>query len=204
VCEEALVVEALRRDVEQLQRTVSQALGDGARLSCIEARVQSRCGGAVPIHEVDLVLHQRDERRDDDGHAVEHERGQLVAEALAAAGGENGERRAAVEQRVDDLTLAWTERGEPEAFAEGLEGVHRRDATGRAARRYRPNGRFYVAGVMGVSLPERCFQNAATPRTLTTASAIALLFGRFASMSIDGTAFLALPLRRVLAPIHAR
>ena len=64
------------------------------------------------MQEVDLVLHQRDERRDDQRDAVEHERGELVAQALARAGGEDRQDGAAGEQAVDDGLLA---------FAEGVE-----------------------------------------------------------------------------------
>jgi len=46
------------------------------------------------LHQVvDLVLHQRLQRRDDDGEQarapVVHQRGQLVADRLAAAGGQH-------------------------------------------------------------------------------------------------------------------
>src|SRR5947207_268250 len=63
---------------------------------------------------------------------------------------------------------------------------------------------FYVEGVIGVSEPERRFQNVATPRALTTRRAIALLFGRFVSVSIVGTASFAFRFMIVFAPIHAR
>ena len=108
--QEALVVEALRRDVEQLQLTAAQTVGDCAHLDGVEARVEPRRVDALPREEVDLVLHQRDQRRDDDRHAVEQQRRELVAEALARPGREDGERRAAGEERVDDLLLARAER----------------------------------------------------------------------------------------------
>ena len=89
--EEALVVEALRRDVEQLQAAGAQAVRDGADLGLVEAGVEP-CGvDALACEQVDLVLHQRDQRRDDDGYAVEEERWELVAEALACACWEHGE-----------------------------------------------------------------------------------------------------------------
>jgi len=71
LCEEPLVVEALRRDVEQLQAPGAEALGDAANLVGAEARVEPRGVDSATGEEVDLVLHQRDQRRDDDGDAVE-------------------------------------------------------------------------------------------------------------------------------------
>ena len=67
---------------------------------------------------VDLILHQRDERRDDDGHTVEQERRQLVAEALAEPGREHRQRAAARKQRLDHLGLPRAKRTQAEALGE--------------------------------------------------------------------------------------
>ena len=95
-------------------------------------------GTPSACERVDLILHQRDQRRDDDRHAVEHQRGQLVAEALARSRRKHGERAAAREQRLDHLGLARAEAGEPEAIAEqALRGVERRHG-GLCAHHARP------------------------------------------------------------------
>ena len=60
---------------------------------------------AVGEH-VELIFHQRDERRDDDGRAGQQHRGQLIAQRLAGAGRQNGERVFAVQHAPDDLFLA--------------------------------------------------------------------------------------------------
>ncbi len=116
--QEALVREPLGRDVEQLQLAGQQPILDRLRLLERERRVEPRGGDAARRQRVDLILHQRDERRHDEAGAVEHDRGQLVAEALAAAGREDRERRAPGEQRRDDLPLAGTVVGEPEDVAQ--------------------------------------------------------------------------------------
>ena len=67
--------------------------------------------------EVDLVLHQRDQRRDDQRHAVEQQRRQLVAERLAAAGREHRQRAAPGQQRLDHLGLAGPEASKPKRSA---------------------------------------------------------------------------------------
>ena len=78
-----------------------------ARCSAASRLESSRAASIpLPLQEVDLILHQRDQRRDDDRHPVEQQRRQLVAEALAAAGREDGERRPPGEERLDDLLLA--------------------------------------------------------------------------------------------------
>ena len=77
-----------------------------------------------------LVAHERDQRRDDDGQIVSGQRRQLVAEALAAAGGHHDERVAPLERRDDRLALAGPEGGEPEQREQRLGG----DVAGGARR----------------------------------------------------------------------
>ena len=120
--EEALVVEPLGGDVEELQAAGAEAVGDVARLGVLEARVEPRRVDALADEGVDLILHQRDQRRDDDRDAVEQQRRQLVAEALAGAGREHRERRAAGEQRLDDALLTGPEGVEAEPGLEHLAG----------------------------------------------------------------------------------
>ena len=122
--QEALVGEALGRDVEQLQ--LARRAADPARRASRRARATSRAAPpATPRsgQRVDLILHERDQRRDDETGALEHDRGQLVAEALAAAGREHRERGAPGEQRLDDLALPGPVVGEPEDVAKGLVGA---------------------------------------------------------------------------------
>ena len=69
--DEALVVEPLRRDVENLHAAVPEPLRDVARLLGAQARVEARRPDALTDEGVDLVLHERDQRRDDDRDAVE-------------------------------------------------------------------------------------------------------------------------------------
>ena len=71
---------------------------------------------------VDLVLHQGDERGDDDGRAFHHQGGQLVAQGLAAARGHQDKGVAAVHQMPDDALLVTLERVEAEELLQlGLE-----------------------------------------------------------------------------------
>src|SRR5262249_17474511 len=116
--QKALVVEALRRDVQQLQRPGAQLAVYLAELLLGERAVQARGGDAALAQHIDLVLHQRDQRRDNHGDALEEQRGELVAQRFAAAGGKDRQRRALAEQRVDHLALAGAEGGQAEARSE--------------------------------------------------------------------------------------
>ncbi len=72
---------------------------------------------------VHLVFHQRDERRDDDRHAVAHQRRQLEAERFAAARRHHDDRVVAGEDGLDDLALPLAKSLEPEEFSERRVGL---------------------------------------------------------------------------------
>ena len=70
------------------------------------------------FERVDLVLHQGDQRADDQGHPRQNHRGQLIAEALAAAGGHDAEDVAPSQDLLDHLALAGPKPLEPKALVE--------------------------------------------------------------------------------------
>ena len=72
-------------------------------------RVHGERVDAVRGELVLLVLHQRDERTDDDGQPGKHQRGQLVDERFAAARRHDDERVVSVEDGVDRFPLAFLE-----------------------------------------------------------------------------------------------
>ena len=120
--DEATVGEALGRDVEEAEIALGGAAEDGGLLIAGNGRVDGGGGDAVAGEGVDLVLHQGEERGDDEGEAIEEEGGELVADALAAAGGEHGEGVAPGEHGGDDLGLAGEELAVAEDLAELLAG----------------------------------------------------------------------------------
>jgi hypothetical protein len=71
----------------QLEPDGSELLVDLTVLIAVEAGIEPGGGDAETGQEVDLVLHQGDRRRDDNGQAVEQERRQLIAQPLATASG---------------------------------------------------------------------------------------------------------------------
>jgi len=67
-----------------------------------------------------LITHQRDQRRHDDREPIADQRWKLIAERLAAAGRHDGKHIAAVQDRRDDLGLAWPECREAEYGAKAV------------------------------------------------------------------------------------
>ena len=110
--------EPLGRHVEELQPAGVE--GGEDLLGLLAARLRGQRPGGDPggAQRADLVAHQRDQRRDDEGDAGPGEGGKLVAERLAAAGRHDGEDVAAGLDGVDDLLLAGAELGKAEDLAE--------------------------------------------------------------------------------------
>ncbi len=115
---EALVVEALRGDVEQLGLARSQLPHDGPVLVEAEGGVEV-VGADTPSPErPDLVFHEGDQRGHDHGQAGEQDRGQLVAERLSGPGGEHGRGGPAGHELGHDLELAGVEALEAEVLTQ--------------------------------------------------------------------------------------
>ena len=76
---------------------------------------------------LDLVVDEREQRRHDerDGAAGREQRGQLVADRLAGAGGQQAERVAAGHRRVDDLALQRAPPRQPKSVAQDGVGARR-------------------------------------------------------------------------------
>ncbi len=105
----ALLHEALGRDVEEVERAGLQLPLDGLLLGEGQRRVEEGRLDARGFERVDLILHERDQRRDDDAGAAPHEGGDLVAERLAAARRHEDQRVAAGEHRLHDGRLVQPE-----------------------------------------------------------------------------------------------
>jgi len=76
-------------------------------------------------------LHERDERRDDDGQVLGHEAGELVTERLARARGHDHERVASSQRSLARLALAGAEGREAEVLEQRCIEVHGDDTTDR-------------------------------------------------------------------------
>ena len=118
----AVADEPLRRHVEQPVAPLAQAGDDGRLLVGGKRAVVERRRHAVADQGVDLVLHQRDQRRDDQRETgCDHGR-RLEAERLAAARRQDDERIAAGEDRLHRVALKRPEgRVSPVACERGLQ-----------------------------------------------------------------------------------
>ena len=89
---------------------------------CLAILAQSQgavqIGGPDPvlIERAYLVFHERNQRRNDQRDAFEHECGDLVADAFACARRHDSDRIASLHDRIDDLLLPRPERIVTELF----------------------------------------------------------------------------------------
>ncbi|HYE84737.1 MAG TPA: hypothetical protein VEA16_00175 [Vicinamibacterales bacterium] len=67
--------------------------------------MQRTGGHPTPVQLVDLIFHQRDERRDHDRHAREQDGGQLVTQRLSGSCRHHREHVVTGEDRIDDALL---------------------------------------------------------------------------------------------------
>ena len=119
----ALVVEPFRRHVEQPHRPGAYTIHHLAILLQAQARIEPGGADAAGVQRVDLVLHQRDQRRHDQCEPWQQQRRQLVAQRLAAPCAKHRSGRVARQQVFDGLLLAGTELVEAEVLLQGGTGV---------------------------------------------------------------------------------
>ena len=103
------IAERLRRDVEKLDLFAPQCVEPRATLLPRDRGVEHGRSKTGSHQRVDLVLHERDQRRDDDHRSREQLRGDLERQALSGAGRHQPDAVAAGKDGVDDLELAGTE-----------------------------------------------------------------------------------------------
>jgi hypothetical protein len=118
---------ALGRDVQQPQLAGGRPRQRGAVLRAVALRVdEPDPAGCDRLQRVDLVLHQRDQRRHDQRQVVAHERRQLVAQRLARAGRHHDEHvaRRRPDRGPHRLLLTGAKGVEAEVLAQGGGGIH--------------------------------------------------------------------------------
>ena len=112
--EQARREQAFGRDVEQVELAGHELAFDAQRGLGIERGIEAGRAHAGLCEGVDLVLHQRDQRRDHDAGAFAQQGRQLVAQRLAAAGGHQHQRVAAAGHVCHDGFLRAAEAVEAE------------------------------------------------------------------------------------------
>ena len=129
--------QALGRDVEQVQLARPRRAPDGRALVQRHAGVEPRGGHALLLQRLDLIGHQGDQRRDYQAQAAPQDGGNLVADALAAAGRQHRQHVAPGQNGLDHRLLKAAEAAvAPDARQQGA-GVRqaRLIGQGRAGRR---------------------------------------------------------------------
>ena len=117
---ERLLAQPLGRGVEETRPALRRPPSSrAAASSCVSDELTNVAVSAIRGRKlVDLVLHQRDERREDERRRGSQHRRELVRERLARAGGHQRERVAAGERGAHDLLLPGAEVVEPEVLAQ--------------------------------------------------------------------------------------
>ena len=121
----AVTRDAFRRYVQQPAAIFAHAGDDGVPFVRRLRAVQERGLHPVDAEAVDLILHQRDERRDHQPDAAGlHDRRRLETERLSAAGRQHDDAVARREDGQHRFALKRTETGEaPDAMQGVLEGM---------------------------------------------------------------------------------
>ena len=106
---EAVGQQPLGRDIKQLICAIARVAVRLAQLVQTHGAVDAPGGDARVPQRHDLILHERDQRRDDERHSRQQKGGQLIAEAFPAARRHHAERVAPGKHRVDQRLLSRTE-----------------------------------------------------------------------------------------------
>ena len=106
---EAVGQQPLGRDIKQLICAIARVAVRLAQLVQTHGAVDAPGGDARVPQRHDLILHERDQRRDDERHPRQQQGGQLIAEAFPAARRHHAERVAPGKHRVDQRLLSRTE-----------------------------------------------------------------------------------------------
>ena len=97
--------QSFRRDVNHVDIAALNALHRFAHFFGRHGGIDGGGADAELFQRLHLILHQRDERRDDDARALAQHRGYLVAKRLAAARGHENEAVAALRDMRNDFFL---------------------------------------------------------------------------------------------------
>ena len=107
-----------RRQIEQLKPPLTEILNYAILFKPGEAGVKRRRRDFSLLHTGHLILHECDERRNDQGQPGQESRRQLIAERLALPGRHDRHRIAPSQYGANDLLLARPKLRKPELFTE--------------------------------------------------------------------------------------
>ena len=113
--------EALGRNIEQIQRRRANGLLDLGDFARGQARIERAGPHPSLAQRLHLILHQRDQRRNDDAQTGAQQGGDLIAQRLAAARRHQHDGILASDHMLDNCQLLATESVEAEDLAQHFE-----------------------------------------------------------------------------------
>ena len=123
--ERAVAQQSFGRDIEQVQLLLQQVPRDGSRFRRVQFRVQGAGVDPDLAQRGNLIVHQSDQGGHDHRHARPTERGHLVADALAAAGGHQHQGVAARDHVAHRGFLLPAKPGKAEDAMQHTRGINR-------------------------------------------------------------------------------
>ena len=121
---EAVGQQPFGRNIEQLICTIVRVAVRLAQFIQTHGTVDAPGRDPRVPQRHDLILHQRDQRRDDKRYPRQQQRGQFITEAFSAARRHNAKRVASGKNGVDQRLLARTEFGKSEILPQRCKLVH--------------------------------------------------------------------------------
>src|SRR5207249_7434672 len=89
-----------RRHVQQFDSAAQNLLGDATSLTVRQRTVDERRRNAAGLQRIDLILHQRNQRRDDNRQSWQNHRGSLITPRLPAARRHHHQRASPVDRTL--------------------------------------------------------------------------------------------------------
>ena len=102
-------LETLGGNIDQLAPSFAQQTHRGIVVLRGHRAVDTAGGNADAAQGGDLIVHQGDQRREDEGDAGEKQGGKLVAQGFSRTGGEYAESIPSGQNRIDERELSGTE-----------------------------------------------------------------------------------------------
>ena len=122
---EAVGQQPLRRDVEDLVSAEARVAVGLAQLLDGHGAVDAAGRDAGVLQGHDLILHERDERRDDERQPRQQQGGHLIADGLTGTGGHHGQHVLPGQQALHDLLLPGAEAVVAKKFfQDAVRGFH--------------------------------------------------------------------------------
>ena len=117
------MIQPLRRKKDNLCPPARELIQGVGALGGGHQAVEVDAGDALLLQVAHLVVHEGNQRRNDDGQPAHHHRRKLPAEALARAGGQEAQQIPPIKQGVSRLLLTGAKAADAESFAKNFAAL---------------------------------------------------------------------------------